>query len=385
MAIIKAVSSRASIGRAIKYVTDPEKTDELLVSGKDCSPETAIEEMQATKELWEKAGGREYLHVVQSFDDDITPQEAHEIGLNLAERSFPGHEVLIATHTDTGHIHNHLIVNSVNHETGLKLHMSKQDLQSIKDISDTLVQERGLSITPKGQEITSFKQPKYRAIERGINTQYKSYLFECRNAVAEVSKSAINRTDFIEKMEERGYKTTWSDERKYITFEDKEGNKIRNSNLEKTFKKPYGKEELEHEFTRNVANARSNQRFDIEKQRADISKQRADISKQRADIEKQRADIDKQRNEVAEQRFRNVNQRAEPVHGKPDHREQQFKGRDIEEGFDDLTGKSRDAEIESRNKIRRDEGLKRDQTGRDKQELDHPITRGRGKGKDFGR
>lgn len=370
MAIIKAISSTASIGRAISYVTDPEKTEELLVSGKDCSPEHATDEMKATKQLWGKEGGREYLHIVQSFDEKITPQEANEIGVQLAEKSYPGHEVLIATHTDTQHVHNHLIVNSVNHETGLKLQMSKDDLESIKKTSDTICQERGLSITQKGQEITSFNQKKYKAIERDIKGkgEYKSHLVECCKAVIRTKNTAISRTDFIEKMDEKGYKTTWSDERKYITFEDKEGNKIRNSNLEKTFKESFGKEELENGFKRNV----------VERQRGDISRRDSFIAEQTINIANREAG-----RVVPEAGGRD--ERAESIEYKTENREQQFTGRNIDSEIESLDGKQKVHRLGRGEEKEQGQGISRNNTHRTEQNLDLPITRDRGKGRDIGR
>lgn len=123
--IYKAVSSKAGIGHAIDYVTKKEKTEEKLVSGLHCEPETVKEEMQATKELWGKTDGRTYKHYVQSYheDEEITPEQAHKNAVELAEhtKAWKGHEVLIATHIDKGHIHTHFIVNSVNYENGHKL------------------------------------------------------------------------------------------------------------------------------------------------------------------------------------------------------------------------------------------------------------------------
>ena len=104
MAVIKAVSSKAGIGHAIDYVTKKEKTEEKLVSGLHCEPETVKEEMQATKELWGKTDGRTYKHYVQSYheDEEITPEQAHKNAVELAEhtKAWKGHEVLIATHID---------------------------------------------------------------------------------------------------------------------------------------------------------------------------------------------------------------------------------------------------------------------------------------------
>ena len=67
MAVVKVVNSRASIGNAVNYITKKEKTEESLISGKDCSPNTAIEEMKITKQQWQKTDGRQYKHYVQSF------------------------------------------------------------------------------------------------------------------------------------------------------------------------------------------------------------------------------------------------------------------------------------------------------------------------------
>ena len=89
MAVIKAVSSKAGIGHAIDYVTKKEKTEEKLVSGLHCEPETVKEEMQATKELWGKTDGRTYKHYVQSYheDEEITPEQAHKNAIELAEHT----------------------------------------------------------------------------------------------------------------------------------------------------------------------------------------------------------------------------------------------------------------------------------------------------------
>ena len=131
MAVIKAVSSKAGMGQALDYVTKEEKTEDKLVSGLHCEPDTVKDEMQATKELWGKTGGRTYKHFVQSYHEDehITPEQAHKNAVELAKNTeaWKGHEVLIATHIDRGHIHSHIIVNSVNYENGHKLQWSKAD------------------------------------------------------------------------------------------------------------------------------------------------------------------------------------------------------------------------------------------------------------------
>lgn len=253
MAVIKAVNSRSSIGTIVNYVTKKEKTEEKLMSGIDCNPTNAIDEMKATKEIWHKTNGRQYAHFVQSFspDEKITLEEAHKIAYELAQKEFNGYEVLIATHKDTDHIHSHIIVNTVNHEDGHKLHRSAHDLALMKDHSDELCKERGLSIAHKNEEITDYDIGKHKVLEKAIKGQkYKSYVFDCYKSATVASKTAVSREDFIERMRVAGWETTWTD-RKYITFADMDGNKVRNSNLEKTFKEPFGKEDLQHGFEIN--------------------------------------------------------------------------------------------------------------------------------------
>ena len=271
MAIVKAVSSKASIGKAIKYVTKPEKTEEKLVSGIECSPQTAIQEMMATKEMWGKTEGRQYKHYVQSFkpDEDITPEKAHELAKELCKDRFKGHEVLIATHTDRDTIHSHIIVNSVNYENGYKLNRSKHDLAKMKEYSDELCKANGLSVTVKGENsLRAYDMKKYKVIEKDLMGQGKSYVYQCFKAVDEVKDKAVSREDFIAKMKEKGYETNWSDTRKHVTFQDKEGNKVRNSNLEKTFDKPLGKGDLEHGFERNVERTSTERRAKEQLERA---------------------------------------------------------------------------------------------------------------------
>lgn len=262
MAVIKAVNSKASIGRAINYITKGEKTEEKLISGKNCNPHTAIDEMKATKEQWGKTGGRQYKHYIQSFnpDDKITPEKAHEIGRKLIDsvENFKGYEVVIATHVDKGHIHNHFIVNSVSFENGMKFQQSKQDLAMLKDHSDRLCEREGLStIKEKGNEITAFDQKKYRAIEKGFNGKGQSYLLDTAKDVIQSLKKATDRESFIKAMESKGYKVEWKDTRKYITFTTPEGKRVRNNNLEETFKEHrFSKEGMEGEIQRNFERAR---------------------------------------------------------------------------------------------------------------------------------
>lgn len=263
MATIKAVSSKCGVGGILDYVTKEEKTEEKLLSGKDCQPETVKDEMQTTKELWGKTGGRTYKHFVQSFhkDENITPEQAHEIAKKFAEQceQFKGFEVLIATHKDREHIHTHFVVNSVSHEDGHKFRMHKSELQQMKDLSDQICSQRGLHICEKGKtfegavraDMTSYSKEKYQFLLKAEKGAVKSFVLDTAVAVMQCKAQATSREDFITRMAEKGYETKWKDNVKNVTFTDKDGNKVRNSNIEKTFKVEVSKEKLEDEFKRN--------------------------------------------------------------------------------------------------------------------------------------
>lgn len=263
MAVIKVTNSKGKVGNVINYITKLEKTEEKLISGKDCNPLTAKEEMEITKGLYNKKDGRQYVHFIQSFNpgDNVDPKQAHEIGRKWAEKNFKGHEVLIATHIDKGHIHSHFVVNSVNFENGKKFQQSRKDLQKLKEHSNELSREHGLSVPTKGKEITMFNQGKYRLfkrIEQGENI--RSYVLDTAIAVEKATGKAKDRSEFISNMEKQGYKVSWEENRKHVTFQDKDKKKVRLANLEKTFKESkFSKEGLENEFSKFEKQSRGKQ------------------------------------------------------------------------------------------------------------------------------
>ena len=145
MPIIKATSGKSPIRTVLTRVMDKRKTSENLLSGWNCTPFTVKDEMEVTKRLWGKNGGRTYKHFIQSFakDENISPEQAHQIAYQLAEAlpEWADFEVLIATHTDTEYLHTHFIVNSVSYVDGHKLQQSRDELQNMKDQSDRLYHE----------------------------------------------------------------------------------------------------------------------------------------------------------------------------------------------------------------------------------------------------
>ena len=187
MAVIKAINSKASLGKVIKHITQDEKTLECLIGGYNCRGTKALYEMKATKKAWNKTGGRQYKHFVQSIspNEDITPQQAHEIAAELAEswEKFKGYEVVFATHLDRNHIHTHFVCNSVSFENGKKFCYSKHDLKLFKELSDKILQAHGLSICQKTQDISTYNIHAYNAVKKELNGIGKSWFLAIALAV----------------------------------------------------------------------------------------------------------------------------------------------------------------------------------------------------------
>ena len=230
----------------MRYVSQVNKTlweGQSLISGIGCQPETAFDEFLSTKLLHHKDGGVMFYHMVQSFPKgaDVDPRTAHEAACRLAGY-FEGCEVLVCTHTDREHIHSHCIINSVNFETGRKVHMADEQIQELRVRNDEICEELGL---PK------FQKDDQRQARGMSNAEYytaakgESWKFELMRVIDECMRCAGNREEFLVLLRSEGYDATWTDSRKNITYVTPDGRKCRNSKLHI---EKYLKENMETEF-----------------------------------------------------------------------------------------------------------------------------------------
>ena len=229
------------LGGDLKYVQQEKKTRAgvlRFVTGHNCVPQSAYTEMVTTKRRFKKTDGRQFYHFVQSFaeTDNLTPQEANAIGLELAQREFPGFEVVVATHLDTNHLHNHLIVNSVSCESGRKLHQNRETLLAHRQLNDEICKAHGLQVLEAPEKYPKKKRMKPGEYQAGLRAD--SWKLDLIQAINEALEYAVDRESFIENMEYEGYEVTWTDTRKHITFTCPNGRKCRDSSLhDETFLK----------------------------------------------------------------------------------------------------------------------------------------------------
>ena len=222
MAIIKRIASNSSLKGIIKYVKDIEKTNDKIISGKDCTSANALNKMICTKKVWNKTGKRQYHHIIQSFlPGEVSRELAHSIGVELAEKEFVGHEVLIATHIDRDHYHNHLIINSVSFVDGRKYIGTRDSLVNLKDKNDGLCREYGLSVIEKPFRPVRDTTAEKKLRQRGI----RPWKDDLRYYINESVKNTNNLPEL----------------KRYLKFHYGVDTKIQSSNL--SFKHP-GKEKF---------------------------------------------------------------------------------------------------------------------------------------------
>ena len=240
------MQTRQGLASILAYGKQDKKTlynGRRLVSGVNCVAESAFNEMMNTKINHNKTNGRMYYHLFQSFhpDENLTPEIAHEIALKFAKENFNDYEVLVATHIDREHLHSHFIVNSVSFKNGKKYHSDKDEIQKLRDCSDKLCREYGLSVvTPQPQKAKQMSTREYRSADKG-----QSWKLQLAITIDETMKLAETKEHFISLMENEGYEVKWTSERKYITYTTPHGMKCRDNRLHE---EKYFKENMENEF-----------------------------------------------------------------------------------------------------------------------------------------
>ena len=237
MATTKIWPVRDSLKRLVDYAANPEKTeftdlrqalhyaangnktvgnDErfCFVTGIGCNAKTAYAEMTAVKIQFGKTGGNVAYHGYQSFKPgEVTPELCHEIGVKLAKKLWgKQYQVLVATHLDRGHLHNHLLLNSVSFVNGKKFNDNYRAYYQMRTVSDALCNQYTLSVIkdPKGKTPRSI----YFAEKNGEPTKFNLM----RDAIDTALKISSSRQDFKQALQDMGYMLNDDPNRKYATL-----------------------------------------------------------------------------------------------------------------------------------------------------------------------
>ena len=253
MAIVEFINkpnrTYAGMRAVINYVLNPKKTSDRLTSGIGLNPDNAFNEMVTLKQIMGKTDKRLWYHFIQSFPpyDSVTPELALQVALEIADYFKEQYQILIAVHTDKNHIHTHFVMNTVNIETGRKYTQNNAQRIEIQTLSDKICEKYGLHVLSDEQKNNgNYKKPgQYRAeqSEQGCKAQLKA-------VIDDTLSSAVNRVDFIRKMERKGYQVKWTDTRENITFTTPSGMKCRDRKLGES--EYYNKHNFEMIFEQNA-------------------------------------------------------------------------------------------------------------------------------------
>lgn len=202
MAVTKTHPIKSTLKAAIDYICNPDKTDgKLLVSSFGCTAETADIEFAWTRRHAIDKGTNLGRHLIQAFEPgEVTPEEAHRIGMELAREVLGGkYEFVLTTHIDRDHVHNHLIFNAVSFQDHRHYHSNKRSYHEIRRTSDRICKEHGLSVIVPGRD----KGKSY--IEHQAEQNGTSYKAKLRSAIDRLLPGCAGLEDLLRRLQREGY------------------------------------------------------------------------------------------------------------------------------------------------------------------------------------
>ena len=244
----KKIKSHQYVYDSIAYALSPENSDgdekcfqATCLNCDNNGADSLSEQFYAVRKMFDKDNKILTHHYVQSFspNEKITPELAHRIGVELAQKIAPGFQVIVSTHIDKDHIHNHFLINSVNIDTGMKWKADKATRKNMRKVSDTICKQYGLSTIKNESGLSGIDQATQKLAEQG-----KSWKVELCMALDEATQICNSKKEFIEFMKHKNFIITRYE--KDITFQKVgEKKKIRASRLARQFGDCYTKENLE--------------------------------------------------------------------------------------------------------------------------------------------
>lgn len=237
MAYCKVAASRAC-NAALSYgeKRQGQEREGVVKNGVNCDIENAKTEMRSVRESWQKNGGVQAHVLIQSFKgQELSPEQANEIGQELAEKVAPGHQAAVYTHVDAdgGNVHNHIVINSVNPENGRKLE-SHNLLKDTRQASDELCRERGLSIIRERSAGLRYTQAEQGLNKRGLD----SWKDEIREIVDDAKKQARTPEEFRQHLSRYNVGMTERGKDRKITYQHPNGRKVRAARLGNDYERP---------------------------------------------------------------------------------------------------------------------------------------------------
>ncbi|MBM0868881.1 relaxase/mobilization nuclease domain-containing protein [Staphylococcus auricularis] len=226
------ISSTKSTSRAINYAEKRAEEKSAL----NCDIDYAKSSFKATREMYGKTDGNEGHVVIQSFKpNEITPEQCNQLGLELAEKIAPNHQVAVYTHNDTDHVHNHIVINSIDLETGKKFNNNKKALHDIRQANDEVCQSHNLSI-PEEKAKLRYTQAEQNIIDKANNDK-ASWKNQVRMAIEETKEQATDFDDFKQRLETKGVEVARVTNKTITYLHIEENKKVRGNKLGEDYEK----------------------------------------------------------------------------------------------------------------------------------------------------
>lgn len=226
------ISSTKSTSRAINYAEKRAEEKSAL----NCDIDYAKSSFKATREMYGKTDGNEGHVVIQSFKpNEVTPEQCNQLGLELAEKIAPNHQVAVYTHNDTDHVHNHIVINSIDLETGKKFNNNKKALHDIRQANDEVCRSHNLSI-PEEKANLRYTQAEQNIIDKANNDK-ASWKNQVRMAIEETKEQATDFDDFKQRLETKGVEVARVTNKTITYLHIEENKKVRGNKLGEDYEK----------------------------------------------------------------------------------------------------------------------------------------------------
>lgn len=258
IAILKAINSKSTGKGSSKGLEDYLNKEKVLKTGIDCDCDNWSSDFRLTKAVFDNLEGRQYKHFTQAFEKEsgLSQEKVHKAGIDLVKmcKQFEGFQAVVITHNDKEHLHNHIVINSVNSETGKKFRMSNSELKTLKKNMDNyLKQEFNLEPTKAKEGIVKTQDTKtHQAIKRALESDYESFTLNLAKDIKKSLDESTTQEELKTNLEKKDIKMDISESHNVIMFVDKNKKKVSSKKLNQIFGVEFDKESLEKTLENNL-------------------------------------------------------------------------------------------------------------------------------------
>ena len=258
IAILKAINSKSTGKGSSKGLEDYLNKENALKTGIDCDCDNWSSDFRLTKAVFDNLEGRQYKHFTQAFEKEsgLSQEEVHKAGIDLVKmcKQFEGFQAVVITHNDKEHLHNHIVINSVNSETGKKFRMSNSELKTFKKNMDNyLKQEFNLEPTKAKEGIVKTQDTKtHQAIKRALESNYESFTLNLAKDIKKSLDESTTQEELKANLEKKDIKMDISENHNVIMFIDKNKKKVSSKKLNQIFGVEFDKNSLEKTLENNL-------------------------------------------------------------------------------------------------------------------------------------